>query len=194
MIIYIASGKGRTGKTTVATNLTLSIGKAQFIDCDVEEPNANIFLKKKIKEHEDVSVSIPKINKIKCNFCGSCHPMELKNSLELYKWRCPECAEGTCEITNLSDEFKDEVEKLNKEIMLEPIELEIVSILNDEQRKMRAGEISALIDTTHQLVGKRTSKLQEMGLVDKERDGYDGRMKSEITERCEETYFAKNKL
>ncbi len=70
MIVSVASGKGGTGKTTVATNLALSIGKTQFIDCDVEEPNANIFLKAKIIEHEDVSVSIPKISKSKCDYCG----------------------------------------------------------------------------------------------------------------------------
>jgi DNA-binding transcriptional ArsR family regulator len=126
---------------------------------------------------------------IKCNLCNCCHPMELKASLELYKWRCPECSEGICEITNLSEDFREEVEKLDQEIMLEPIELEIVSVLNEEQRRMRAGEISALIDTTHQLVGRRTSKLQDMGLISKDRDEDDGRMKSKITERCEATYF-----
>jgi len=72
MIISVGSGKGGTGKTTISTNLALSIDNAQFIDCDVEEPNANIFLKTKIKKREDVNVSIPKINKEKCNFCGSC--------------------------------------------------------------------------------------------------------------------------
>lgn len=126
---------------------------------------------------------------IKCNSCGCCHPMELKDSLALYKWRCPECSDGICSIINLSDDFKEEVAKLDREIMLEPIELEIVSTLNDEQRRMRAGEIAALIDTTHQLVGRRTSKLQELGLIEKDRDDSDGKMKSEITERCRSTYF-----
>jgi hypothetical protein len=126
---------------------------------------------------------------IKCNFCGCCHPLELRPSLELYKWKCPECAEGTCEIVNLVDDFQEEVAKLNQDIMLEPVELEIVSVINDESRKMRAGEISALIDTTHQLVGRRTSKLQDMGLISKERDAKDGHMKSEISERCTELYF-----
>ena len=44
MIISIASGKGGTGKTTVATNLAVSIETdVQIIDCDVEEPNAHRF-------------------------------------------------------------------------------------------------------------------------------------------------------
>ncbi|ENK3118501.1 transcriptional regulator [Vibrio alginolyticus] len=126
---------------------------------------------------------------IKCDSCGACHPMELKASLELYKWKCPECNEGVCAIVNLADDFKEEVEKLNQEIMLEPVELEIVSVIHDENRKMRAGEISALIDTTHQLVGRRTSKLQEMGLIDKERDVEDGKVRSQLTKRCSDTYF-----
>jgi len=103
MIISIASGKGGTGKTTVATNLALSIGKAQLIDCDVEEPNANIFLKTKIKEHEDVSVSIPKINKIKCNFCGKCSEFCVYNALAVVPSKvlvfpelCHSC--GGCEL------------------------------------------------------------------------------------------------
>jgi len=81
MIVSVASGKGGTGKTTVSTNLALSIGKVQFIDCDVEEPNANIFLKAKIKKHEDVSVSIPKIDKEKCDYCGKCSEFCAYNAL-----------------------------------------------------------------------------------------------------------------
>ena len=72
MKIAVASGKGGTGKTTVATNLALSLGDVQFIDCDVEEPNANIFLKAEIKESEEVSVKIPEIDKSKCDYCGKC--------------------------------------------------------------------------------------------------------------------------
>lgn len=72
MIISIASGKGGTGKTTIATNLALSLKNVQFFDCDVEEPNANIFLKAKIHKTEEVKVSYPEIDKTKCDFCGKC--------------------------------------------------------------------------------------------------------------------------
>ena len=81
MKIAVASGKGGTGKTTVATNLSLSIGRGQFIDCDVEEPNANIFLKSNINEHEDVGVEIPDIDKDKCNYCGKCSEFCAYNAL-----------------------------------------------------------------------------------------------------------------
>ncbi|MCU0845036.1 MAG: P-loop NTPase, partial [Spirochaetes bacterium] len=48
MILVIASGKGGTGKTTISTNLAFVLGDTQFIDCDVEEPNAHLFLKPEI--------------------------------------------------------------------------------------------------------------------------------------------------
>ena len=103
MIISVASGKGGTGKTTVATNLALSVGKTQFIDCDVEEPNANIFLKTKIKEHEDVSVSIPEMDKEKCDYCGKCSEFCVYNALAVvpsdvlvFPELCHSC--GGCEL------------------------------------------------------------------------------------------------
>jgi len=81
MKIAVASGKGGTGKTTIATNLALSIGNTQFIDCDVEEPNANIFLKTHIDESENVTVEIPEINEEKCDYCGKCSEFCAYNAL-----------------------------------------------------------------------------------------------------------------
>lgn len=73
MIITIASGKGGTGKTTVATNLAASIGRnVQFLDCDVEEPNAHIFLKPVIENSVTVYTPVPDVDKGKCNLCGKC--------------------------------------------------------------------------------------------------------------------------
>jgi len=57
MIISVASGKGGTGKTLVATSLALSLKdshKVMLLDCDVEEPNAHVFLKPAIASSEAV--------------------------------------------------------------------------------------------------------------------------------------------
>lgn len=72
MKIAIASGKGGTGKTSVAVNLALSIGEAQVLDCDVEEPNAHILLKPHVKEVSPVEVLVPKIIMDRCDYCGEC--------------------------------------------------------------------------------------------------------------------------
>jgi len=73
MIISVASGKGGTGKTTVATNLALSIGEGvQLLDCDVEEPNAHLFVRPKFKRTETITTPVPKVDEKKCNLCGKC--------------------------------------------------------------------------------------------------------------------------
>ncbi|MGC9307445.1 MAG: ATP-binding protein [Thermoplasmatota archaeon] len=77
----MASGKGGTGKTTVATNLALSVGNIHFIDCDVEEPNANVFLKADVTRQEDVTVSIPVIDEERCDYCGDCAAFCVYNAL-----------------------------------------------------------------------------------------------------------------
>ena len=72
MKVAIASGKGGTGKTTIAVNLALSLGNAQLLDCDVEEPNCNLFLGYGTEEVSKVNLLVPHIDKEKCNSCGKC--------------------------------------------------------------------------------------------------------------------------
>ncbi|KGK99190.1 (4Fe-4S)-binding protein [Methanococcoides methylutens] len=72
MKIAIASGKGGTGKTTVAVNLALSLQDAQLIDCDVEEPNCNLFLNKELDQLTEVTSMIPEIVEENCTYCKKC--------------------------------------------------------------------------------------------------------------------------
>ena len=82
MIISVASGKGGTGKTTVSTSLAFSLkDEVQFLDCDVEEPNAHIFIKPDIEKVENVSVLVPKIDGQKCVFCGKCQEVCTYNAI-----------------------------------------------------------------------------------------------------------------
>jgi MinD superfamily P-loop ATPase len=73
MIITVASGKGGTGKTTVATNLAMAVeSDAQVLDCDVEEPNAHLFLKPEISDTTTATTPVPEIDLEKCTLCGEC--------------------------------------------------------------------------------------------------------------------------
>jgi MinD superfamily P-loop ATPase len=71
--ICIASGKGGTGKTTVATNLArIAPLQVTYVDCDVEEPNGHIFLAPDIRERIAVTVPSPEVDDRLCDFCGKC--------------------------------------------------------------------------------------------------------------------------
>jgi MinD superfamily P-loop ATPase len=74
--IAVASGKGGTGKTTIATSLAFALGEAgervAYVDCDVEEPNGHLFLAPAIRERRAVSIPVPEVDEAKCTYCGAC--------------------------------------------------------------------------------------------------------------------------
>lgn len=73
MRIAVASGKGGTGKTTLAVNLALSLdGEVCLADCDVEEPNDHLFIQVPVEGEKAVHVQIPVINEERCTACGRC--------------------------------------------------------------------------------------------------------------------------
>lgn len=73
MKLAIASGKGGTGKTTLAVALAqASTDAVQLLDCDVEEPNGHIFIKPEFTHHEPVTIAIPALSEALCTYCGKC--------------------------------------------------------------------------------------------------------------------------
>ena len=117
MIISIASGKGGTGKTTVAVNLALSLNNVQLLDCDVEEPNVGIFIKPEILKEKTVYLPLPEIDYDKCNFCGECASAcnfnaiaVLKNKVLVFPELCHGC--GVCKLVCK----KNAIQEKNREI------------------------------------------------------------------------------
>ncbi len=102
MILSVASGKGGTGKTLVATSLALSLGRqAQLLDCDVEEPNDHLLLTPTIVQNMPVCLPIPKVDEAMCNYCGKCAQVcaynaiaVLKNKVLIFPELCHGC--GAC--------------------------------------------------------------------------------------------------
>jgi len=123
MIISIASGKGGTGKTTVAVNFALSLKNIQLLDCDVEEPNAYLFIKPRIKEELKAYIPVPEVDEAKCNYCGKCrevcayHAIAVlpgsegkKGSVLIFPHLCHGC--GSCSLLCPQSAIKE----VNKEI------------------------------------------------------------------------------
>lgn len=127
MKIAIASGKGGTGKTTIAVNLYYFLSKelnnqVQLVDCDVEEPNDVLFIPQPQLQHsQDVSTLVPEIDTNKCTFCKKCSEWCEFNAIsivkalkfaEVNKDLCHSC--GACSLACKFDAIKEYPQALGK--------------------------------------------------------------------------------
>lgn len=85
MIIAVASGKGGTGKTTVAVSLALALPEAQLLDADAEAPNAHLFLRPTIEKTVPIFMMVPEVDLSACTFCGKCSEFCQFNALAVIK-------------------------------------------------------------------------------------------------------------
>jgi len=103
--IAIASGKGGTGKTTVAVNFAQALAagghEVTLLDCDVEEPNVHLFLHQEIETVAAVETTIPQVDEKKCTGCRVCaevceyHALAvLGNNVLVFPELCHAC--GAC--------------------------------------------------------------------------------------------------
>jgi len=120
VIISVASGKGGTGKTLVATNLALSLARedrVQLLDCDVEEPDAHIFLKPIFNQSKPVFIPIPQVDEEKCTYCGQCAEVCAYNAIAVIKNKVlvfPELCHGCGACSYLCPE--DAITEVGREI------------------------------------------------------------------------------
>ncbi|MBD3392915.1 MAG: P-loop NTPase, partial [Chitinivibrionales bacterium] len=121
MVITIASGKGGTGKTTLAVNLAYVLAKrgdnVRLLDCDVEEPNDHLFVEAQPAKHSDVMVPKPVLDEAKCTGCGACAEAcnyqaiaVVKGKVLLFNELCHSC--GVCAFVCPQNAFHERETKI----------------------------------------------------------------------------------
>ena len=105
MRIALASGKGGTGKTTIATALARIASQrgleTVYVDCDVEAPNGHLLLRPSIESRHPVTRLIPVVDEQLCDHCDACQSacqfgaiVRLPATVQVYESLCKSC--GAC--------------------------------------------------------------------------------------------------
>jgi predicted transcriptional regulator len=135
-----------------------------------------------------------KVNQeIICNSCKHIFPASDLPALQKYHMGCPECAEGTCQVVNLSKKYEAILKSIDPELLLPRAELGILQTLRTEKRRLFAAEIAADLDCSYQLVGKRGKNLADRGLVERT-ENEQGRRQFGLTKAAETNYFSDSEI
>ena len=119
MRVVVASGKGGTGKTTVALNLALSGTDVRLLDCDVEEPDGHLFFGTEGELVGDVTLPVARVDESRCTFCGECARACQFNAIAVlpghvmvFDQLCHGC--GACEVVCPEDAVFEEPRRIGE--------------------------------------------------------------------------------
>ena len=119
------------------------------------------------------------------------HGIDKLEAIKMFGMKCPSCHVGTCMVTNLSKKYEPMLKEIQAELLLPATELGILQTLHSEEKPQRPSDIAAELDCSYQLVGRRSVRLEERGLVKRLKDENNNRI-IEITDIAEASYFAGN--
>ena len=145
MTISVASGKGGTGKTTVAVGLARALEQeVRLLDCDVEEPNSHLFLQVGERTSENFSIPVPRIDADKCTACGKCSAFceygalaRLKDKVLVFDNLCHGC--GGCKLVCPENAIHEESRAIGKLVSAELPEAGVSLLYGD----LNSGEVLA---------------------------------------------------